>query len=68
MSTGITAGAARGVGICTMGITADPLGFLLSDSDRTLVLALAYILYKQGADKTLLLALLYIAFDFRISL
>ena len=56
------------MGRCTMEITADPLGFLLSDGDRTLVLALAYILYKQGADKTLLLALLYIAFDFRISL
>lgn len=51
-----------------MGIAADPLSLLLSDSDRMLVLALAYILYKQDADKLLLLALLYITLDFRITL
>ncbi len=33
-------------------------GNIMYDSDTLLILALAYILYKQSADRTLILALL----------
>ncbi|MBR5089103.1 MAG: hypothetical protein IK093_06730 [Ruminiclostridium sp.] len=36
------------------------VGRLLSDSDAVLILALAYILYRENADKALVIALLSI--------